>query len=494
MGDRDVVSSSRSTDPREVRTLRDVSSAPNTGAPEPGTVIAGKYRLDSKLGEGGNAVVYAATNLLTEKKLAVKWLHARLAGDADAIERLLREARAAGAIEHPNIVDVIDVGREGDTPFLVMELLRGEPLSARLTDAPLEPAEIIRLLMPALRGIDAAHRRGILHRDLKPENIFVQTDGQGAVLGTKVLDFGISKDVGDRVRLESMTDSGTVIGTPSYMSPEQIRGRRDLDVRTDVYSIGVILYEALTGELPFDADTLTDLAIVVWTGWLRPPRMLAPSLDRRLETVLMRALARERDARFPDIATLARALEPFAEGVRFDEARPSRSMSPTPVVDEARVARESAPTVAMAAATTATRSIALPPAPWARRPFAAAALIALALLASGVVWLSTQGGSSATPAAPERAARTQPEAAPAPHPTPEPEEPPAAPPPRELAAARPLPEVRAEPEAAPTVPASRARGPRLPAPRAGAPEHADAPEPSPPRARLRTERLTADEF
>lgn len=428
-----------------------------------------KYRLVAEIGAGANAVVYEATHLLTGKSFALKWLHSDLVDDADAVERLHREARAVGMIGHPNVVDVIDVGRDGDNPFLVLELLRGTSLAERLVDAPLEPAVVIRTLMPALHGIHAAHRKGILHRDLKPANLFVCTDDAGAFVTTKVLDFGVGKTFDRAIALESITDADVVVGTPSYMSPEQIRGRRDLDPRTDVYSMGVVLYEAITGELPFDADTVSELAVQVWTGWLRPPRMLVPDLDHRLETVIMRALARERDARIGDMDELARALEPFV-------ADAEAPVGPPPSSRDAPAASRQAP------AKPDTASIVIPPASWARPGVLAPAIVIVLLALGGAVWMAN--GSEPPPQrlsethAPERRAEPAPRA-----PTP----------------AAPSQRSEGVPDAVPheRTPASPA-APRVW--RARSPRALSAPERPPPAAPAdrgpppRTERLTVDEF
>jgi len=227
-----------------------------------GQIVADKYRVDAVLGEGGMGVVVAATNLMTEKRVALKRLLPRFAADDAAVQRFLREARAAGRIDHPNVVDIYDVGQDRGVPFLVMELLRGVPLATAMAEAPLDPASVVRLLMPACRGLHAVHEMGLVHRDLKPDNIFLCQRPDGTVVDVKVLDFGISKAIDEQV-LPSITKTGSLMGTPHYMAPEQIRGLRDIDRRADVYSLGVILYQALTGALPFNAETFTALAVEI---------------------------------------------------------------------------------------------------------------------------------------------------------------------------------------------------------------------------------------
>jgi serine/threonine-protein kinase len=209
------------------------------------------------------------------------------------------------------------VGNDGGSVYLVMEYLHGETLADRLEREQISAQEAIALLMPALRGVAAAHAHGVIHRDLKPDNIFLCRTAEGEPLEPKVLDFGISKITGPASREHSLTRSGAVLGTPYYMSPEQVRGARDVDERADVYAFGVMLYEALTGQRPFDAETYNQLILKIATE--TPVRMtsLNPSVDERLVAVIERAMAREPMLRFPNIEGLATALEPFAGGVRF---------------------------------------------------------------------------------------------------------------------------------------------------------------------------------
>jgi serine/threonine-protein kinase len=392
---------------------------------EIGAVIADKYRIDRAIGEGGMGMVYAATNTLTGKSVALKWMLPKFAADEAAVARFLREARAAGMIDHANVVNIYDVGRHGETPFIVMELLRGRPLDELLGEGRMAPSDLVRLLIPAMRGIAAAHARGIVHRDLKPENIFVQDGVDGRRREAKVLDFGISKAFDNEIELHSVTRTGAIVGTPHYMSPEQVRGKKDLDTRTDVYSIGVILYEGLTGELPYVADTFTALAVEIATGTLRRPRELVPALDPELEVVVLRALARDPRDRFPDVASFARALEPFGNGARFGQAdsmRPGATIVGDP---RERHAREHATTLAVGSPSGPTAhptpSVSvhltgeLVPPPSRTPPWIGIAVAVLALvgIATAAVVLSSGGGPevatpTAPPARPERPAAAPP--------------------------------------------------------------------------------------
>ncbi|MEY4514884.1 MAG: hypothetical protein RLZZ450_7006, partial [Pseudomonadota bacterium] len=209
--------------------------------PNLGDVVADKYRLDRVLGEGGMSTVYAAANVITGKPVAIKWLQPEIIKDEEQSQRLLREAQATSSLDHPNVVNVFDVGRHAGALFLVMELLHGEPLSELLQRGPHDPYEIVRLMMPVLRGVHAAHRGGVVHRDLKPDNIFICRDPHGdEPREPKVLDFGISKLTDELTPGQELTREGTVFGTPQYMAPEQMRDARVADARSDVYALGVI--------------------------------------------------------------------------------------------------------------------------------------------------------------------------------------------------------------------------------------------------------------
>ena len=296
--------------------LRRAAQAPNAEArtplPQPGQVIAGKYRIEEQLGKGGMGAVYRATHVVSDKQVALKWM-LRPASDERAKERFTREARAAGRIDHPNVVDVYDIGQDGDAGYLVMELLRGESLRTRLTQGPLLPTAAVDLLLPAVRGVAAAHREGVIHRDLKPDNIFLCRAPDGAAREAKVLDFGISTlttlEPDDKTTL---TKDGTVLGTPSYMSPEQLESARNADALSDVYAFGVILYEAMTGKLPFVGNSYSALVLTIANTKARAPRELRPEIPVELERVVQQAMAKDRTRRIASMDALVAALVPFA--------------------------------------------------------------------------------------------------------------------------------------------------------------------------------------
>jgi serine/threonine protein kinase len=325
---------------RRARQLLERVAAPSfdelAKLPKRGDTIADKYRVERLLGRGGMGAVYEASHLLSGKRVAVKWMLPSL-GQAGLTERFMHEARATARIDHPNVVDIYDVGRHEESVYLVMELLHGESLATRLERAPIPSADAVPLLMPALRGVAAAHARGVIHRDLKPDNIFMCTGPDGEARDCKVLDFGISK-VEAEDRDLAMTKTGIVMGTPYYMSPEQIKGLKEVDERGDIYAFGVILYEILADCFPFDADTYSALVIKVATLDPAPLSIVRPDLDPALAEVVMRAMAREREQRYANVAELAQALLPFAGGVPFRSplvlsgSFPAQSADPLPTI------------------------------------------------------------------------------------------------------------------------------------------------------------------
>lgn len=298
---------------------------------EPGSELdGGKYKVVRLLGEGGMGTVFEAEQRETQKRVAIKCLHAHQVGDPEIGERLLREARATARVRHPNVVDIYDVGRDGSIIYLVMEYLEGETFSKAIERADLPSYVAIGLLIDAMRGVVAAHNQGIIHRDIKPDNIFLAKVADAPRPVAKVLDFGISKLAGKTPESRSLTRSGMAVGTPSYMSYEQLAGERDLDARADVYAFGVILYELLTGRVPYDAATFPELLMRFTTRPPVPPKQLRPDVPRTLNRVVMWAIEKERQDRIASVEALIRELEPFAQRYSYEAEQTGSERIRTP--------------------------------------------------------------------------------------------------------------------------------------------------------------------
>ncbi len=277
--------------------------------PQPGDTIAGHYQIESMLGRGGMGAVFAARNLRTQRAVALKWMLPQAASSPDAVARFLAEARATARIEHPNVVHIYDFGEEGGSPYLVMERLRGESLRERLDRmGKLGPAETIEVLVPAMRGVAEAHREGIIHRDIKPDNIFLCQGKDGTPRPPKVVDFGISKLYAGDAN-SNLTGTGMMMGTPSYMSPEQLNNPSAADVRFDVYAFGVVLFETLTGRCPYVAEGIFQLVGMIMSGEPARPSELVTGLPPALDEVVLRAMHRDVEVRYASLPELAAALE-----------------------------------------------------------------------------------------------------------------------------------------------------------------------------------------
>jgi serine/threonine-protein kinase len=280
---------------------------------KPGDVIRGKYRVDGVLGRGGMGTVVAAWDPDLERWVAIKRLHPAMRADPDSVQRFLREARAAARIQSDNVVRVFEVTTADDgAPLLVMERLEGRDLRAVIKDRATVPISLAaRWVCEACSAIAVAHGLGIVHRDLKPANLFLarRRDGSSRV---KVLDFGISKVVDAAPEDGGVTSTSMILGSPGYMSPEQCLSSRDVDACTDVWSLGIILYELCTGRVPFTGETATQVYVAVLQGGITPPTALRADMPKQLEALILGCLQRDREAR-PSIQDLARALAPFAE-------------------------------------------------------------------------------------------------------------------------------------------------------------------------------------
>jgi serine/threonine protein kinase len=283
------------------------------GATE-GQLIAGKYRVERVLGQGGMGVVVAARHIVLDEVVAIKYLLPEALQSAEAVARFEREARAAVKIRSEHVARVTDVGRfETGAPYMVMELLRGRDLAALLHErGSLSLADVADYLLQAGEAIAEAHALGIVHRDLKPSNLFLtqRADGSSCV---KVLDFGISKLTAASASADPvLTGTLAVLGSPLYMSPEQLMSSRNVDTQADIWSLGVICYELLTGKLPFDGETLPRLCMSINLSPPKPLRVYRPDLPLAVEEMLLRCLEKDPAKRFATVAALATELVKYA--------------------------------------------------------------------------------------------------------------------------------------------------------------------------------------
>jgi len=278
----------------------------------PDTMLEGKYRLRRALGVGGMGAVFEATHVLLDKRVAIKLLLPDFAKDQEMCARLIREARAASATGHRNIVAVSDMGHTDDgTLFVVMEYVQGRTLKQVIsTEAPMAVSRAVGLVDQVLSALEVVHRKGIVHRDLKPANLLLFIDDTGEET-VKILDFGISKITGEE-HVSSLTTVGKVMGTPRYMSPEQAVGQHDVDHRADIYACGVIFYELVTGDQPFPATSFNELIAKLLHGDIVPPSQVVSTLPPALDRVVLKALSRAREQRYASASELRRALKPFA--------------------------------------------------------------------------------------------------------------------------------------------------------------------------------------
>jgi len=278
---------------------------------EAGQVVGGRYRLDRRLGKGGMGEVWAATHEVTRRRLALKFLSGPFAPSAESRQRFLREARAASAVEHPNVVAIHDVFElEDGTPLMVMDQLEGETLAARFgREGPLSLEETATLMLPVVSAVGAAHAKGIVHRDLKPDNIFIAREAGSERV--KVLDFGVAKLFGAEPST-GLTGSGAMLGTPCYMAPEQASGEGDVDHRADVWAIGVILYEALSGGRPVEGDNLGQVLTRLLRDGIVPIDALVPDLPPDVVALVASLLAKDRADRPADLRAVAAVLSGYS--------------------------------------------------------------------------------------------------------------------------------------------------------------------------------------
>jgi len=403
-----------------------------------GTILDGKYCILQVLGRGGMGVVYLAENVRVRRKVAIKVLsRAATEGADDAVLRFEREAQAAGQIGSEHIVEVLDLGstEDGDR-FMVMELLDGETLKQRCKQGRLDPAQIVYVFRQILDGLEAAHAAGIVHRDLKPDNVFLQREKAGHKDWVKILDFGISKFSGLSAEGAQQTRTGVVMGTPYYMSPEQARAASSVDARSDLYAVGVMLYEMLTGQVPFGGTTLAELMFKIVFEPQPHPKSVCPTLDDELCGIVVRGMAREPSARFQSAAEFRAALAAWDEKRERGLLPPPASLGAPSLPLPPHVAPGSvdkAPTSASQTRQTWARAEESAQGSSGKRMGGLVAAIVGALLVLGIGgYLATRGsaGEAPSPPAPEAASSANaplepaaPESPPpAPEPSPEPAE------------------------------------------------------------------------
>ncbi|MFT4034928.1 MAG: Stk1 family PASTA domain-containing Ser/Thr kinase [Patulibacter sp.] len=337
----------------------------------PGSVIAGRYQVEAQIGAGGMASVFRAEDIQLGRHVAVKVLHAQFAEDQDFVERFRREAKAAAQLQHPGIVSVYDTGSWNGTWYIAMELLEGLTLKERIQrEGRIPPAAAVAITEQILRAVRAAHRDGIIHRDLKPHNVLLDEDGR-----PKVTDFGIA-----RRGASDMTATGSILGTAHYIAPEQAQGEV-VTPRTDLYSVGVVLYEMLTGRTPFEGDSAVSIALAHVNNEPRSPRSLVPEISPALDSVVLRALAKRPSDRFADADAFLAALADAARGI---------APVYTPGTGEHPATSDRRGVTGDRRALTGDQD--RPPAPWYKRPWviAFAVLVALAVVVALLLSTSTQ--------------------------------------------------------------------------------------------------------
>ena len=296
-----------------------------------GELIAGRYELEELVGSGGMSNVFRAHDRLLERTVALKILHEQYTRDEDYVERFRREARAVAQLAHPNIVTVIDRGEQDGRQFIVFEYVDGQNLKDLSARGPLDPGEAIRISLQVAHALSFAHERGLVHRDVKPQNVLLNDDGQA-----KVTDFGIARSLD----VHGVTQTGTVLGTSDYIAPEQARGQK-VDPKTDIYSLGAVLYELLTGEVPFSGDNF--VAVAMRHVSEPPPSVLAqrPDCPLRLDLAIQRAMAKDPADRFASMDEFSAELEAcLAELAGRDGEGATQIVPPPPRARRARPPRE----------------------------------------------------------------------------------------------------------------------------------------------------------
>ncbi len=392
--------------------------------PDKGLVVAGRYRLERPLASGGMGSVWVATHLGLDAQVAVKFMSEEVASAPSGRARFEREAKAAARLTSPHVVRATDYGVEEGTPFMVMELLAGESLDARLKAVEHLDADVVaRVLRQVTKGLAEAHGQGIVHRDLKPANIFLARVGDEEI--AKVLDFGIAKETNKALVQDDDTKSGTLLGSPQHMSPEQARGG-DVDARSDLWSLGVVAFRALTGKRPFAGSNMADVVAKICVDPIPMPSEARFELGTAFDPFFERAFSRNPTLRFQTARELADAFDEAA-GHRSDASLPlSRSRGAEALAPRAEstlglMARASSVDTVELTNTGTTQDRPAPPAPRKTPLKVGLALVALGALAAGTVFFIESRGHA--PAADPGAATAPSTAAPPPAPTSAPEAP-----------------------------------------------------------------------
>src|ERR1700761_1396960 len=288
-----------------------------------GTVLSGRYRLEAKLGSGGMSTVYLAKDETLDRPVAVKLMHREMSEQPDQLERFRQEARSVAKISHPNVVSVIDAGEDGGYPYIVFEYVEGETLKARINRVgALDVQESLAYAIEVARGLTVAHARNMVHRDIKPQNVLIDAEGRA-----KLTDFGISR----QLEKEGMTATGRVLGTTDYVAPEQAMGR-GADQRSDIYSLGVVLFEMLTGRVPFSADSQVGVAMKHVNEELPDVQADRPELSAATALVVERATAKDPTKRYADIGEM---IDDLSTALEVEAARAGSTTGEATTVLEA---------------------------------------------------------------------------------------------------------------------------------------------------------------
>ncbi len=345
-----------------------------------------KYRLEQPIGQGGMGSVWRAIHVTIERPVAIKFLDGAGASAERRAERFLREAKIAASVRHRHVVDILDYGvLDGTQPFIVMELLEGKTLAAHLSEVPTPTdVETLSYIAMVLSGLAAVHAAGIVHRDMKPENVLLVDDGDARE--AKIVDFGISRVIAPETGPTGrITKTGGIVGTPEYMSPEQARGLRDIDSRSDLFSMGVVLYESLAGVRPFESENAGDVLIMIATQVARPLALLRPDLPEELSDLVDRALSRDRVERFQSAKEMRDALVHATTALSARTLR--RKSAPEIERQESRRTRSPeslAPSAARSTASGSSDSIL----PYTARPARAALLVGALVIAVAATAIS----------------------------------------------------------------------------------------------------------